>query len=84
MHDDSAAYLRAQRDITTAIERLLVAHILSPLPHQIRLEGNGYSLHGEHKEWKYGKALQLAWGDQRVRPCKEKWSFVFNVDVQGQ
>jgi hypothetical protein len=36
----------------------------------------------ERKEWKYGKALQLSWGDQPVRPCEEKWIFVFNVDQQ--
>jgi len=78
--NDAVAYVHAQQDITVAIERLLMAHIISPLPARVELQGNGYSLHGERKQWDYGKTLKLSWGGQPVRSFEDKWLFVFAVD----
>lgn len=33
----------------------------------------------ERKTWIYGKGLQLKWGEMRVRPCEDKWVFIFEV-----
>ena len=33
----------------------------------------------ERKAWVYGKSLQLKWGEMCVRPCEDKWVFIFEV-----
>jgi hypothetical protein len=33
----------------------------------------------ERQEWKLGKGLKLAWGDEQVKPCDDKWVFVFEA-----
>jgi hypothetical protein len=40
---------------------------------------NLFHLGIEREEWKYGKGLKLAWGDERVRPGNDKWVFVFET-----
>lgn len=98
--------------VQKAIESIIFAHIFTPLPTEIRVEGKGYVLHGsespryivkissrimriiilttpfflvpltvniERKAWVYGKSLQLKWGEICVRPCEDKWVFVFEV-----
>ncbi|KAG6873082.1 hypothetical protein C0995_003126 [Termitomyces sp. Mi166 len=39
-------FYRFERDITTAIESLLLGHIISPLPERLSIEGDGYVLYG--------------------------------------
>ena len=34
----------------------------------------------ERKAWVYGQSLQLKWGEMCVRPCEDKWVFVFEVN----
>ena len=34
----------------------------------------------DRKEWNYGKALKLTWGEREIRACDEKWTFVFDPD----
>jgi len=54
-------------------------HITTSLPPEIVLEGKDYSLRGRREEWKFGKGLRLLWGDEEVRPCDDKWVFVFET-----
>ncbi|RDB30008.1 hypothetical protein Hypma_014130 [Hypsizygus marmoreus] len=75
--NDIATYFLAQHDITTAVESVLLAHLTSALPPTITIEGKGYVLHGVRKEWKYGRGLQLSWGEKDVHACDDKWIFVF-------
>jgi hypothetical protein len=34
----------------------------------------------EQQQWKFGKELKLAWGGEQVRPCDDKWVFIFEVN----
>ena len=33
----------------------------------------------ERQEWKFGKGLRLAWGGEQIKPCDDKWVFVFET-----
>jgi len=68
-----------QYEITKVVESIIFAHIFTPLPTEIRVEGKGYVLCGKRKAWVYGKSLQLKWGDMCIHPCEDKWVFVFKV-----
>ena len=32
------------------------------------------------KPWESGKTLSLNWGENVIRPCEDKWNFVFEVE----
>ncbi|KAF8066028.1 hypothetical protein FPV67DRAFT_1450450 [Lyophyllum atratum] len=74
---DMETFFRVQQDITTAIESILLAHITSPLPASLTVEGEGYTLYGSRKPWNYAKPLRFTWGSRDVRAAEEKWVFVF-------
>ncbi|KAF5379081.1 hypothetical protein D9615_005918 [Tricholomella constricta] len=76
--DDLAMFFPVQQDITMAVERILVAHITSPLPANLTIEGEGYRLHGAHKPWKYGKKLRLTLGRRDICAAEDKWVFIFD------
>ncbi|KAF9467852.1 hypothetical protein BDZ94DRAFT_1247888 [Collybia nuda] len=79
--DEIAVFFRAQNEITSAIESVLVTDILAPLPsNEVKLAGRGYSLHGVRKCWKYGKGIELAWGETPIRTCDDKWVFNFALN----
>ncbi|KAF9530232.1 hypothetical protein CPB83DRAFT_851218 [Crepidotus variabilis] len=73
------AFYLSQFEITKAIESILYAHILAPLPEEVRVEGSGFVLRGKRQPWVYGKTLELSWGQQNIKACDEKWSFEFEV-----
>ncbi|KAJ7800398.1 hypothetical protein B0H14DRAFT_3885658 [Mycena olivaceomarginata] len=74
-----AAYCDAQEEITTAVETLLVEDLFIPLQKRIEIEGDGYVLIGEKKEWVYGQGIVLMWGDEAVRAAANKWVFRFRL-----
>lgn len=71
-------FFDAQKDITTAVESIVMAHIWSPLPANLVVEGEGYTLHGFRKPWTYGKRVRFTWGRRKVRAADDKWVFVFD------
>ncbi|KAF8884929.1 hypothetical protein CPB84DRAFT_1788880 [Gymnopilus junonius] len=77
------AFFHAQDDISKAIESVVFAHIIGSLPVEIRIQGKDYILKGtlkpERKVWKLGKTLDLTWGDRPIRPCDDKWTFIFEL-----
>ncbi|KAJ7359622.1 hypothetical protein DFH08DRAFT_952733 [Mycena albidolilacea] len=77
--EEVAAYCDAQEEITTAVETLLVEDLFIPLQKRIEIEGDGYVLIGEKKEWVYGQRLVLMWGDEVVRAAANKWVFRFRL-----
>jgi len=44
------------------------------------LNGKGYHLIGRREEWKYGKGLKLAWGEEKIKCSQDKWVFEFYAD----
>ncbi|KAJ7031990.1 hypothetical protein C8F04DRAFT_1396903 [Mycena alexandri] len=77
--EDVATYFDAQDEITAAIESILIENIIMPLQRTIEIEGEGYVLVGEKKDWLYGRRLHLKWGDEDVRACADKWVFYFRT-----
>ncbi|KAJ6582906.1 hypothetical protein DFH09DRAFT_1309161 [Mycena vulgaris] len=75
--EDVATYYDAQEEITAAVEAILLQNIITPLQNKIEIDGDGYFLTAEKKEWVYGKGLGLKWGDEEVRACADKWVFYF-------
>lgn len=69
----------AQREVTDAVKAILHGHIISGLPEQVTYEGQGFILHGTRKDWKYGRRLQLSWGEEELQPCADKWVFTFRT-----
>ncbi|KAF8960313.1 hypothetical protein BDZ97DRAFT_2060702 [Flammula alnicola] len=69
----------AQYEITKTIESLVFAHIFTYLPPEVRIQGLGYIITGKRKTWNYGKTLKLKWGEKTVRPCEDKWTFIFET-----
>ncbi|KAJ7468071.1 hypothetical protein FB451DRAFT_1560577 [Mycena latifolia] len=61
-----AAFYDAQEEITAAVEVLVLENIMLPLQSKIEIEGNGYFLTAEKKEWVYGRGLKLMWGEEEV------------------
>ncbi|KAL0959573.1 hypothetical protein HGRIS_011283 [Hohenbuehelia grisea] len=74
-----ATFYIFQHEITAAIESILAAHLLSPLPQEVVLEGDGYRLNGVRIPWDYGKRLDLSWGKERLRTGATKWRFSFEL-----
>ncbi|KAJ7649301.1 hypothetical protein B0H17DRAFT_1215294 [Mycena rosella] len=77
--EEVAAYYDAQEEITAAVEVILLENIVTPLHRKIELDGNGYSLTAEKKDWAYGRGLALKWGDEKIRACNDKWVFHFRT-----
>ncbi|KAJ7936542.1 hypothetical protein B0H13DRAFT_2303585 [Mycena leptocephala] len=77
--EEVAAYFDAQEEITAAVETLLLENILNPVQKRIEIEGNGYILAGEKKDWVYGRRVSLKWGDEEARVCADKWVFHFRT-----
>ncbi|KAJ6478722.1 hypothetical protein C8R47DRAFT_628434 [Mycena vitilis] len=75
--EDVAAYYDAQEEITAAIETILIKNIVIPLRKTIEIDGDGYVLVGEKKDWLYGRRLSLKWGEEDVDVCPDKWIFYF-------
>ncbi|KIM91687.1 hypothetical protein PILCRDRAFT_810969 [Piloderma croceum F 1598] len=73
------SFFLAQSDITKIIESLVGTHLTTPVPREVVLEGRGYNIRGRRQEWKYGKGLKLAWGDQQVNTGDDKWVFFFET-----
>ncbi|GLB42349.1 hypothetical protein LshimejAT787_1103640 [Lyophyllum shimeji] len=71
-------FFAAQKDITTAIESIVLAHIKSPLPASVIVQGEGYTLHGFRKPWAYGKRVRFTWGSREVSAAEDKWVFLFD------
>ncbi|KAJ3519565.1 hypothetical protein NM688_g9283 [Phlebia brevispora] len=71
------AYMLDQRDITELAVKLVITHIRTPLPAHFTISGDRYTVTATHKRWNYGKKLQMKWGETKVKPCKDKWTFVF-------
>ncbi|KZP26269.1 hypothetical protein FIBSPDRAFT_928711 [Athelia psychrophila] len=65
--------VRMKRVVTSLVH----AHTRAPMAAEIILEGEGYSLRGHREHWEYGESLKLAWGEERVTPCPDKWIFLF-------
>ncbi|KAJ6542272.1 hypothetical protein B0H10DRAFT_2244686 [Mycena sp. CBHHK59/15] len=65
--EDVAAFYDAQEEITAAVQSVLIGNIMSPLDRRVEVEGHGYVLIGEKKEWKYGQGLAPRWGEDDVR-----------------
>ncbi|KAJ7185801.1 hypothetical protein C8R46DRAFT_1342994 [Mycena filopes] len=77
--EDVAAYFDAQEDITAAVESILIENIIQPLQKTIEIEGEGYVLVGEKKDWVYGRRLHLKWGEEDIRMGADKWVFYFRT-----
>ncbi|KAJ7778094.1 hypothetical protein B0H16DRAFT_1711628 [Mycena metata] len=77
--EDVAAYFDAQEEITAAVETILIENLIIPLQSTFKIEGEGYVLVGEKKDWLYGRRLHLKWGDEDVRVCADKWVFYFQT-----
>ncbi|KAJ7108700.1 hypothetical protein C8R44DRAFT_857624 [Mycena epipterygia] len=80
--EEVAAYYDAQEDITVAVETIVLQNLVMPLCKIIVIEGDGYVLTAEKKDWVYGRRLELRWGDEEVRPCGDKWVFYFRTCSQ--
>ncbi|KAJ7918448.1 hypothetical protein B0H13DRAFT_291732 [Mycena leptocephala] len=76
--EEVAAFYDAQEEITAAVETILIENLIMPLQKTIEIDGDGYVLVGEKKEWVYGRRLSLKWGDEEVRACADKWVFYFH------
>ncbi|KAF7761423.1 hypothetical protein Agabi119p4_9415 [Agaricus bisporus var. burnettii] len=77
--DEMTQFYLSHKDITKAIENLLCAHISTPVPRQVEIEGDGFLLRGSHKPWSYGRTISIKWGDQNLQPADDKWTFVIHV-----
>ncbi|KAF7360190.1 S-adenosyl-L-methionine-dependent methyltransferase [Mycena venus] len=62
-----------------AVETILIENLIMSLKKTIEIEGDGYLLVGEKKDWVYGRGLSLKWGDEKIRPGAEKWVFYFRL-----
>ncbi|KAJ7918446.1 hypothetical protein B0H13DRAFT_2436507 [Mycena leptocephala] len=76
--EEVAAFYDAQEEITAAVETILIENLIMPLQKTIEIDGDGYVLVAEKKEWAYGQRLSLKWGDEEVRACADKWVFYFH------
>lgn len=47
----------------------------TPFPPHLMLHGNL-----GREEWKYGKGLKLAWGEEKIKCSQDKWVFEFYAD----
>ncbi|KAJ7100025.1 hypothetical protein B0H15DRAFT_1018340 [Mycena belliarum] len=83
--DEVASFYDAQEDITAAVEAILLKNLIEPLHNTtIVADGDGYVLTGVKKEWVYGQGLELKWGDEVVRTCKDKWVFYFRTGTGSE
>ncbi|KAG6826728.1 hypothetical protein H0H92_014693 [Tricholoma furcatifolium] len=77
-------FYRNERSITAAIESVLLAHMVAPLPERVNMEDEGYTLHGTRVPWTYGaKKVKFTWGNQDLRAADDKWVFVIEPSVSG-
>lgn len=74
--DELAQFYVFHHEITYAIETLICAHISTPLPPTLEIEGEGFVIRATRKSWVYGRNLEIRWGDLRVVPLEDKWTFV--------
>ncbi|KAG1809125.1 uncharacterized protein BJ212DRAFT_617112 [Suillus subaureus] len=81
-----AIYAIEQRDITTAIETLLLGHVngsdSEKLPKRVIIREDrllGYVLVGERRQWTYGRRKQFYWGGHPLRSSEDKWVFYFET-----
>ncbi|KAJ7665991.1 hypothetical protein DFH06DRAFT_1470227 [Mycena polygramma] len=82
--EEVAAYYDAQEEITAAVETILIENIIMPLRKTIEIDGDGYVLVGEKKDWVYGRRLLLKWGEEDVGACPDKWVFYFRPQAGVQ
>ncbi|KNZ78308.1 hypothetical protein J132_01088 [Termitomyces sp. J132] len=74
-------FYKFERDITTAIESLLLGHIVARLPERVTIEGEGYALRGHRRPWKYGQTfVKFSWGEKELRASDDKW--IFELDPE--
>ena len=58
---------------------LVVSLELISFPDYEMIPTTPFFVYIERKAWVYGKSLQLKWGEMCVRPCEDKWVFIFEV-----
>ncbi|KAJ7204834.1 hypothetical protein GGX14DRAFT_646519 [Mycena pura] len=75
--------VRRGNALRAAVERVLFEDLVGARPLQtgkgVEIEGDGYVLVGVKMEWKYGRRLELRWGDEEVCVAAEKWVFHFRT-----
>ncbi|KAL4256305.1 hypothetical protein AB1N83_011621 [Pleurotus pulmonarius] len=77
--DELATFFNNQHEISKAVESILLADILAPLPEKIILEGDGYMLAGTRRDWRFGAMINARWGEEPLVPANSKWRFLFEV-----
>ncbi|KAF9500631.1 hypothetical protein BDN71DRAFT_1440054 [Pleurotus eryngii] len=77
--EELATFFIFQHEISKAVESILVADILAPLPEKILLEGDGYTLVGTRRDWWFGATINARWGKEPLVPTDSKWRFLFEV-----
>jgi len=77
--DELIEFYLAHHEITHAIENLIYAHIRTPLPENVEVEGAGFLLRGTRKPWSYGKTIKIKWGDEVIKPAEDKWTFIIHT-----
>ncbi|KAF7426406.1 hypothetical protein PC9H_008774 [Pleurotus ostreatus] len=79
--DELATFFIFQHEISKAVESILLADILAPLPEKIILEGDGYTLVGTEarRDWRFGATINARWGKEPLVPTDSKWRFLFEV-----
>ncbi|KDR80080.1 hypothetical protein GALMADRAFT_265265 [Galerina marginata CBS 339.88] len=76
---EMTTFFLVQYEITKVVESIVFAHIFSPMPPEVRIEGRGYVLKGRRRSWDYGKTLNLRWGEDATKQCEDKWVFLFEL-----
>ncbi|KDQ58508.1 hypothetical protein JAAARDRAFT_670556 [Jaapia argillacea MUCL 33604] len=76
-----ATYYDAQEEVTDLILIIVGAHIRAPLhtPVKVEFDAPDYTLYAETREWKAGKSIKLAWGEDPVTMAEDKWTFTFRT-----
>ncbi|KAI5118483.1 hypothetical protein M0805_003515 [Coniferiporia weirii] len=77
--DTIASFFLVQHQVSELITRVVKAHQTQPLATPVPFAGDQYTLVANKKPWAYGATLKLGWGDERVQPCADKWTFTFSL-----
>ncbi|KAI0350909.1 hypothetical protein OH77DRAFT_1000217 [Trametes cingulata] len=77
--DTIGTYYLVQQELSDLILRIVGAHILAPVPSSLVFEGERYMLLATNTPWHFGKKVAFFWGTERLKVCKDKWTFHFRT-----
>ncbi|KAI0332845.1 hypothetical protein GY45DRAFT_1245862 [Cubamyces sp. BRFM 1775] len=72
-------YYLVRHEISELILRLVMARVRNPIPSPLIVEAELYSIQAQRVPWNFGKKVAFMWGENHLKACEEKWTFLFTA-----